>query len=91
MKKRPVSIFTVIVILVLLLYLGFRLLDLGRRLRAADAENQALREEIAQESAKNDEMRYRVEHADEDEVIADVAREELGYVAPDETVFTPEE
>ncbi len=91
MKKRPVSIFTAIVLIVLLGSLCAALVSLYGRIRALETENSRLQESVRRETAINDQLRYVVEHSDDDTVIAQVAREELGYVYPDETVYTAED
>ena len=91
MKKRPVSIFTAIVLIVLLGSLCAALVSLYGRIRALETENSRLQESVRRETAINDQLRYVVEHSDDDAVIAQVAREELGYVYPDETVYTAED
>lgn len=87
MKKRRISIFTAIILVVLTGYMVWTLAGLYTRINGTRAKNQELSRAVERQSAENDEMRYAVEHSGEDEVISDAARRELGLVYPDETVY----
>lgn len=90
-KNRRVSMFTALVLLVLIGYMAYTLAGLYTDVSAAGEAKEALEEDVRNRTEENDLLRYAVDHSDEDEVIADAARDKLGLVFPDETVFTTED
>jgi len=66
---------------------GVQLYRMQDRVKAAQAEEAALAEQIAQLEAKNAELAEDIANADDPELIEQIAREELGMVVRDEKVF----
>ena len=87
MKLKKAGIITKIVILVLVVYAVVTIVSLQRKTSAVRAEQDALRQEIAELEINNAELEYAIENKDNDDVIAGIARDELGLIGPDEKVF----
>ena len=88
MKKKRASMFTVLILLLLCAYMVWTLVGLYGQITALEASNDARRQQNRLLSQRNDALSYAVENSGEDEVIAQAARQELGLVYPDETVYT---
>jgi len=86
-RKRASSLLTGMILLVLILGVGVQLYRMQDRVKAAQAEEAALAEQIAQLEAKNAELAEDIANADDPELIEQIAREELGMVVRDEKVF----
>ena len=86
-RKRASSLLTGMILLVLILGVGVQLYRMQDRVKAAQAEETALAEQIAQLEAKNAELAEDIANADDPELIEQIAREELGMVVRDEKVF----
>jgi len=87
MKYPGRGILVKVVILALLIYALFMLADSG----AKRAEGQKVLEELRQQAEtlrrENEALQLEIDSANDDEVIASVARERFGLVMPDEKVF----
>ena len=79
--------FTVLVLLLLTGYMVWTLAGLYGRINTAEKQAEAQRQANGRLGAENDRLRYAVENSDDEAVIAQAARERLGLVYPDETVF----
>ena len=86
-RKRASSLLTGMILLVLILGVGVQLYRMQDRVKAAQAEEAALAEQIAQLEAKNAELAEDIANADDPELIEQIAREELGMVVRDKKVF----
>lgn len=87
MKLKKAGIITKIVILFLVVYAVVTIVSLQGKTSAVRAEQDALRQEIAELEINNAELEYAIENKDNDDVIAGIARDELGLIGPDEKVF----
>jgi cell division protein DivIC len=86
-KLRRASIFTKIVIVALLLYAGVTLVQLNQRIGQAKTEQAALQQEVDDYVRENAELSYKIEHSEDEDIIEDIARNELGLVEPGEKIF----
>ncbi len=86
-KRGRINIITAVVLVVLTVYMLCTLSGLYRKITRTAQENARLEQEVERQRAENDVMRYAVEHSNDDSVIEDAARRELGLVYPDETVY----
>ena len=87
MKLKRTSIFTRIVIAALIVYAAVMLVNIRSRIAAAEADRAALEAEAETLRRENLVLAYDIEHADDPEVIAEIARDKLGLVRPGEKVF----
>ena len=87
LKLKKASIITKLVIAALVVYAVASILTT----RARVAETQALRDELAAQSAvlqaKNADLEYDIENSGMDDTIEDIARDKLGLVLPGEIIF----
>jgi cell division protein FtsB len=56
-------------------------------MNAAKAEQDELRAKITEKEVSNAALEYDIEHSDDDEVIADIARDTLGFIYPGEKIY----
>ena len=85
MKKA--CILTKIVILALIAYAIFALLGMRAKIQDAEAYRQALAEQVEEKRTVTADLQYKIDHKDDKDTIADVARNDLNLVAPGEKVF----
>lgn len=88
MRLKRAGIITKIAVLTLVIYAAVTLVGLRVKTEAATAQQEQLRREIHEMARQNAELQHQIEHRDDDETIADIAREELGLVAPGEQIFS---
>lgn len=81
----------VLVVLVLLGWLMSKTNDLQERLAVYDAKAATLQEEIEEEQARTEEIDKLKRYMQTDEYAEEVAREKLGLVKDNETVFKKEQ
>lgn len=90
-KKAPVrakaGFFTKLLILVLLAALGWQLNSLRTQVEAAQAEQQLLSAQVAQQQQENDSLQESINRGGSEDEMKRIAREELGLVLPNEKVF----
>ena len=87
MKLKRASIFTKIVILALIVYATVMLVNTRQQAMRAEADRAALQAQVDAMLRENAELQYDIEHADDPEVIAGIARSKLGLVEPGEKIF----
>ena len=87
MKLKKAGIITKIVVLVLIIYAVVTLITLMGKISEVHAERDAFRQQAADIEIHNAELEYAVSNSTDDDVISDIARDELGLVGPDEKVF----
>lgn len=87
MKLKRAGIITKLVIFALIVYASMTLINLRTQIDAARSEQEALKQKVTQIETSNAELKYEIEHSDDQDTIADVARDDLGLVAPGEKVF----
>jgi cell division protein FtsB len=87
MKLTRAGIITKIVIFALLVYASVTLINLRAQVDSAQEAQEALRQLVEEKEISNAELEYKIEHSEDDETIADIARDELNLVAPGEKIF----
>jgi len=87
MKLKKAGIITKIVIIAIVIYASVTLISLRRQIADASARQETLQQQIAEMEAANAELEYALEHSSDEDVLAGIARDELGLVGADEKVF----
>ncbi len=85
--KRYTRIVILLLSLVVISYAVVRLASTQARIRDAEKTNSELSAQIAEREVSNAELEHYIENSSDDEVIAGIARDELGLVEPGEKVF----
>jgi len=78
---------TRIVVFALIVYAGVSLIALRGRIDDARLELHDVRRAVAEMELSNAELDYEIENYDNPNVIADIARSNLGLVLPGEVIF----
>jgi len=86
-SKRPSGKLTVLILAVLALGLSLRLYHLFQELRSARAEERSYAAQLAELEETNKRLNDDIENRDNLDLIEDIARDELGMVAPGEKIF----
>jgi len=87
MKLRRSSIITKIIVFALIGYAGFSLLNVQARIDAAREEQRNVRRLVAEKEISNAELAHDIENIDDPEVIAAIARANLGLILPGEIIL----
>lgn len=87
MKLKRAGIITKIVIFALITYASVTLINLRAQIENARATQDELEQQVTEKETSNAELKYEIEHSDDNDTIADVARDNLNLVAPGEKVF----
>ena len=90
-KKQRVhsSLLTRILLVVLLVAVGWQLYGLRDQVASARAEQQLLAAQVANIQQENDALAADIAKGSTSEKMEELARDELGWVAPGEYVFYP--
>lgn len=86
-KVRRSGALAGLLLLVLLVLVGSHLLSLREEIRAAEAQKAQLSEKIAAMEQENAALQAALEKAGDEEYLQELARDQLGLVAPEEKVF----
>ena len=73
--------------LLLLVSLGWQLVRINRQVETAQAQKEELAEQVESQQAENDALRADIADGGSQEKKEEIARDELGMVAPGERVF----
>lgn len=76
-----------VLLLALILYACAALASVRQEVGRAQAHLEELEASVRALEETNDQLRYDIAHAGDEEVIADIAREKLGLVLPGEKVY----
>ena len=87
MQLKRASFLTKIVVMIMLIAASVTLLRLQGQITAAQAERDELQLRLARQVQRNADLRDAVEHSEDPDRQADVARSELGLVAPGEKII----
>ena len=86
-KFKRAGIFTKIIIVALLVYAVVSIISLRGRIDEAEATRASLEQQVEDQMAENESMKYDIKNSGDEDVVEDIAREKLGLVRPDEKVF----
>lgn len=86
-QRTRASVFTKLLILALLVGIGFQLYRLQGQVADAQAERDALASRVQAQQQENDGLSKDIEEGTTPEKMEEIAREELGMVAPGERVY----
>ena len=81
------KLITKIIVFALIVYAGISLINLRGRIDSQQQELRDARRRVAEMEVSNAELEYEIEHHNDPDVIADIARSSLGLVLPGEIVF----
>ena len=87
MKLKRASIFTKIVIALLVVYACVSLIRTRAQIGQARQEQTIVQQQVAELMQENAEISYDIEHAGDDATIESIARTKLGLVKPGEKIF----
>ena len=87
MRLPRSKIITKVIVFALIVYAGISLITIRGRIEAARNELSETRRAVAEMEVVNAELEYEIENYNEPEVIAGIARSNLGLVLPGETVY----
>ena len=87
MKFKKASIFTKLVIAALMVYAVISLFMVHRQTRQLQDRAATLQQQVSEMTQSNAELRYQIDHSEDDDMIESVAREKLGLVKPGEKIF----
>lgn len=86
-KMRRSSKFSVILLSVLILAMGFMLQNMQTQLRHARSEQEVYARRLAHLQETNDKLSEAIANSDDPELIADIARNDLGMTSHGEKIF----
>ena len=81
-RKKRVGLATKIFVAIFAVYAAFTLVSLQIQISAKREEQAALQAQIEEQSLRNAEIEALLNSEDNDEYIARIARDKLGYVSP---------
>ena len=84
-KKR--SVILTVLLLALVCYFVATLVSLQANVKAQEAVNASYSEQYEAQKAENNELQAVIDSGNEEDYIERIAREEYGYVKPDERVY----
>lgn len=87
MQLKKASFLTKLVVVIMLIAASVTLLRLQGQITAAQAERDALQLQLAKQIQRNADLQDAVEHSEDPDRQADVARSELGMVVPGEKII----
>ena len=87
MKLKRAGVPTKLLVLVLLAALAVALLSTQARLNAAERDREELARQVQAQQEANAAIQDSIDHADDPEYLADIARSRLGLVEPGEIEF----
>ena len=87
MKVKRAGMATKLLVLVLLAALAVALLSTQAKLNAAQSERDELARQVEAQREANAELADDIAHSDDPDYLADIARDKLGLLEPDEIVF----
>jgi len=86
-RSKKVGLLGRILLVLILAYMVYALIDVRQEISAAKAEVEALTEQVAEQVQYNTELSNAIENRDNPDFVEDIAREKLGLVSPHDRVF----
>ena len=86
-RKKRVGLVTKVLIAAFAIYAACTLVNLQLRINAANAEQQMLSAQLNEQKLINAELTDAISGENQEEYIAQIARESLGYIYPGEQVY----
>ncbi len=86
-RKKRVGLVTKVLIAAFAIYAACTLVNLQLRINAANAEQQRLSAQLNEQKLINAELNDAISGENQEEYIAQIARESLGYIYPGEQVY----
>lgn len=87
MAKRKHSFLLTVCFISLVIVFVVSLVSINKEYKSRRAEAEALRTQVSQQQAENDELQDVVDTSDKDDYIEKVAREKYGYIKPGDRVY----
>ena len=87
MRLKRTGIATKIILCILIVYAVTSILSLRGKIGEAREKSAQLTAQAAEITAENEDMQYALENKDDEDVIRDIAREQLGLGEPGEEVY----
>ena len=87
MRVPRSKMITKIIVFALIVYAGISLIALRSRIETAQQDLHDVRRAVVEMEISNAEIQYEIENYNEPDVIAEIARSNLGLVLPGEVVF----
>ena len=87
MRLTRFKVTSIVVVFALFIYAIISLISTRGRIDGIKEEQSELRRAVAQLEMSNAELEYKIENYNEPDVIADIARSDLGLVLPGEIIF----
>ena len=87
LQSRKAGILLRIILVAILIYMIFLLINVRQQITATQAEIRTLTEEVADQIQTNTELSNAIENRDDPAFLKDVARERLDLVTPNDRVF----
>jgi len=87
MRLRKLSLISMVVVIVIVVYSGVTLLSLKSQTEEAAARRDELQAQVDRLTQENSELQYSIENSTDPEIMEDVARNEIGLVRPGEKIF----
>ncbi len=85
--RTRASLFTKVLLVVLLAAMGLQLRSLHAQVQEAEAEKDQLAQQVQLQQQENDALSQDIAEGNTREKMLEIARDELGYVAPNEIVI----
>ena len=86
-RKKRVGLVTKVLIAAFAIYAACTVVNLQLRINAANAEQQMLSAQLNEQKLINAELNDAISGENQEEYIAQIARESLGYIYPGEQVY----
>ena len=85
--KRSAGTLAVLFVLILLLAVGYQLVNIRAKLASAEAEQSVLAERVARQEQENRSLEAALERSEDPEYLQQLARDRLGMVSPGQKDF----